>query len=178
MFKNSDFQSCKLITSAQLGSSTMDESTTDDEMDPNPNLYEENELLHHVVLPRVLPQEKSENLHSTELEIVKQIVNISETLKELEKEWLPPKTIELLVTLARIHMECTPQTISTNINKLGPGENCAIFVRSQQCVITIHVPLNEKGNDVQNVIVATFPGSLSSSEIYSHDSGIEVIFFL
>ncbi|XP_055301272.1 uncharacterized protein LOC129567922 [Sitodiplosis mosellana] len=144
------------------------DSTSDDDLDSDPNL-EEDSLIHHVVLPRVLPNKTSENLHETELELIDQFVKIAKDFKE----WIPPKTLELLLALQSYHHGCKPLTVWMDINKLGPGDNFAMFIRRQHCAIMIHVPPDEIPNDVQNVIVAAFPGRLHSSEIYHRESDIE-----
>lgn len=155
-----------------------DELMSDDEMDidANPNLEEEYTLLHHVILPRVLPQNTSENLRQMEVEIIEYMQEIAR--KWTEADLVPQKTVELLKTLKRFHDEYKAQDISMAINKLGPNDNFAMFIHSQHCAIMIHVPPTERPNNVQNVIVATFPGNLDSSDIYRHESDIEVIFLI
>lgn len=132
----------------------------------------EDNALTHIVLPRVLPQKVSDNLHTIELDLMSQMTNVIIELNE----WIPLKTVEMFQNSQRIYANCTPDVISNAINRLGPGDTIAIFVRFQRCALMIHVPQNEATNDVQNVIVATFPGSLHSNEIYDHTSDIEVIF--
>lgn len=128
---------------------------------------EDNTLLHHIILPTVLPREAS---YTTELDLMNQMVN---NVKNLTG-WIPSETVDLFQKLQKVHTNCTPQTVFTEINKLCPGDTFAMFIRHQHYAIMIHVPSDEKMNDVQNVIVATFPGSLHPSEIYEHDSDIGV----
>lgn len=132
----------------------------------------EDNALTHIVLPRVLPLKPSDNLQTMEKDLISQMTKVIIDLNE----WIPPKTVELFKNSERIYANCTPEVVSNAINRLGPGDTIAIFVRFQRCAMMIHVPQNEATNDVQNVIVATFPGSLHSSEIYDHTSDIEVIF--
>lgn len=125
-------------------------------------------LMHHIVLPRVLPKKMTE--FATELEIMRKMVGNVRSLAE----HIPNKTVDLFFKLQSVYYNCIPRAISNVINNLAPGDTFAMFVRHQGCAIMIHVPSNERVNNVQNVIVATFPGSLDPSEIYRHDSGIEV----
>lgn len=155
------------------------ENSIDIDFDSNPKLEDEDLLMHHVVLPRVLPQETSEKLPLVELEIMNQMIKIT----QLWTHRLPEKTIKLLASLTRFRIECTPETVLAAINELSPGDSFAMCVRSQNFGILIQVPpqneepLNEVENDIQNVIVAIFPGNLDSSQIYKYNSGIEVILF-
>lgn len=140
--------------------------------DMRSSLEEQDSLMHHIILPRVLPQSKSPYLYETEFVLLKQMVESVEILKE----WIPLETVKLFRCLKTIHPKGTPQTVSTAINNLGPGDTFAMIVRFQHCGIMIHVPLTEKAGNIQNVIVATFP-NLHPNEIYAHESDIEVIFF-
>lgn len=63
------------------------------------------------------------------------------------------------------------------------GDTFAMFIRHQNCAIMIHVPANELINtadEPENVIVATFPGSLHPRDIYENEnsSDLEVIYHL
>ncbi|XP_055325640.1 uncharacterized protein LOC129579505 [Sitodiplosis mosellana] len=138
----------------------------DDHNYSNPNI-ENDALMDHVLLPRVLPQKTPENLLSTELKIISEMIRIADNWAT---KWLPQKTAELLQMLQSFHIECTPHIVWESINNLHSGDNFAMFVRTQLCGIMIHVPPDESSDDV---IVATFPGSLDSTEIYSRDSGIQ-----
>ena len=130
---------------------------------------EDDMLLNHVLLPRVLTQNTPDELHNTESHIIYQMIGIADNWST---KWLPRKTVELLRMLKEFHIGCTPDTISENINNLRPGDTFAMFIRAQHCAILIHVPDDEINAD--DVIVAVFPGSLDPSKIYSRDSGIEV----
>lgn len=133
--------------------------------------HDEDVLLHHVILPRVLPQEKSPRLYETEMDLM---VKMVENVKNLVK-FLPPKTFELFQCLHRVHMMHTKENISNEIKTLKPGDTFAMFVRMQCTGLMIHVPLTENVDDVQNVVVSTIP-NLHPDEIYNHDSDFEVIF--
>lgn len=128
-------------------------------------------LIHHVVLPRVLPKKMYNT--STDLDLMyKMVCNI----KSLAK-YIPAKTVDLFRKLIAVYADCTPEAISNTISNLDPGETFPMYVQEQGYALTIYVPTDEQVNNVQNVIVATFPGSLDPNEIYSHDSGLEVCTF-
>lgn len=129
--------------------------------------------MYHVALPRVLPQECSEKLQETESALMNVFVKIA----KIWTQWMPPKTLELLLNMRKYHNGVTPLNVWMDIKKLSPGENFAMFIRQQHCAIMIHVPPNETEYDIKNVVVAAFPGRVNSSEIYRHDSDIEVIFY-
>lgn len=136
-------------------------------------------LFNHVLLPRVLPHEKQR--HALELKLMNMMV---ENVKSLAK-YLPPKTVTLFKDFQKVHLECTPKVISESINNLCFGETFALFVRRQNTLFMIYVPLGEDDSDdgddgdgdLEDVIVATFPGNLHPKEIYANDSDIAVIFF-
>lgn len=132
---------------------------------------EDGTLMHHIVLPRVLPKKMPDS--STEKDLMDKMVNNVKSLAE----YIPAKTVGMLLMLQAVHDNLTMENISKRINDLAPGETFAMFIRSQGCAIAIYVPPDERDNDVKNVIVATFPGSLDPSEIYAHDSDIEVCCF-
>lgn len=133
-------------------------------------------LLHHVILPRFLPQEKSKYFHQTELQLMHQMVeNVINLVDEI-----PLPTVKLFRSFWAIHNEPIPNqtTISTEINALRPGHSFGMFVRRQNCMFVIHAPPNhdEKAANTApaEVIVATFPGNLHPDEVYKYDSDVEV----
>lgn len=127
-------------------------------------------LLHHVILPRFLPQEKSTHFHLTELQLMRQMVQTVYGLSEK----LPTPTVNLFVRFLDIHKESIPnhQTVYSKINALQPGDSFAMFVRRQNSMFVIHAPANTA---LQEVYVATFPGNLHPDEVYKYDSDSEVI---
>lgn len=129
-----------------------------------------NAMLHHIVLPRVLPQEKSSDLQATELHLMRYMVENVENMDE----WIPRQTVNLFRKLKKVQTDCTPQKVSAAIRGLEPGDTFAMFVQNQQCAIMIHVPPNENIVNIKRVIVASIPGSLPPSEVYGHTSDIEV----
>ena len=133
--------------------------------------HNEDELMIHIILPRILPQEKSSKLYKTEVDLMKKMVENVENMANV----LPSKTVALFQRLHRVHMVRTKENVSHEINALCPGDTFAMFVRLQHTTIMIHVPSNEKINDVKNVIVSTIP-TLNPDEIYKYNSDFEVIF--
>lgn len=127
-------------------------------------------LLNHVVLPRVLPQEKSRFIHEQAL-VVQFIENV-----ENVSEWLPEKTVEMMDRLKRVTREHTRDVITEIINELEPGDSFSMFVRRQNCAIMFHIPATEEANapDLLNIVVGTFLGTLHPREIFNHENKIEV----
>lgn len=132
--------------------------------------HKEDVLLHHVVLPRYLPQERSPNLYDVELDLMSKMAKNVEDLSD----FIPSKTVELFQRLQRVHTMCTKETISREINALQPGDTFAMFVRLQHTGFMVHVPKTETVDNVQNVIVSTIP-NLHPVDIYQHDTDYEVI---
>lgn len=127
-------------------------------------------LLNHVVLPRVLPEgyhKDHEDQEMTLLSIMVQTV-------EKNSEWIPSATVRLCQRLKRAHMSRTPETVSTEISKLQPGETFAMFVRRQNTGLMIHMPNEQVPNVEKTVNVVTFPGNVHPKEIYDHTSDLEV----
>lgn len=131
-------------------------------------------LLHYVVLPRVLPQEKHTELYTTESDMLKMMIKTLDPIR-----LIPMPTKQLFVRLQRLHTTSTTKNISEAIKILQPGGTLAMFVRNQNCAIMIHMPKDQRNQNKNSrkVIVASIPGSLHSSEIYNHDSDIEVGIF-
>lgn len=135
-----------------------------------PDLEVPNILLNHVVLPRVLPQEKSRFIH--EREIVMQLVETVENVSER----LPMETVEMMDRLKRVTREYTGGVVSEIINELEPGDSFSMFVRRQNTTIMFYIPKagDNTTEEPQNIIVATFMGTLHPREIFKHESDIEV----
>lgn len=128
-------------------------------------------LLNHVVLPRVLPDGYLKDHEDHELLLLSTMVQTVET----NSEWIPSATVRLFQRLKRIHtISRTPETIANEINLLQPGETFAMFVRRQNTGFMIHMPTEQVSNAEKSVIVLTFPGNLHPKEIYKHSSDLEV----
>lgn len=127
-------------------------------------------LLNHVVLPRVLPEGYLKDHEQQELSL------LSIMVQTVEKncEWIPSATVRLCQCLKRAHMSRTPETVSNEISKLQPGETFAMFVRRQNTGLIIHMPNEQVPNAEKTVTVVTFPGNLHPKEIYNHTSDLEV----
>lgn len=133
-------------------------------MDEDVERDEHEFILNHVILPRYLPPEKPG--------YVKQLKLMSSIIQTIiDTPILPRKTIDLFVQLKRLHIDTTADnfsaTLKNEIKTLLPGETFAMFVRRQNCTLLIH----QKEN---SVILATFRGDMKSSDVYGHDSDIEV----
>lgn len=134
----------------------------------------EDELLEHIILPRVLPQEKSRKLYDTEMSLMNKMVENVETMAHV----IPAKTVELFQRLHSVHMDRTKENVSRHINNLHPGDTFAMFVRFQHTALMIYVPPNENDvDDVKNVIVSTIT-NLHPDEIYNDKPGIDFMVIL
>lgn len=133
-------------------------------------------ILNFAILPRVLPQEKSTKLHQIELDLVAQMIKNVMNLSGI----LPIKTIELFEKLKKIHGHTVPNEddITDQIKSLRSGDTFAIFVRRQNTTFIVYAPPNQNpdGKEPEDVIVATFPGNLHPTEVYKHESDMEVNF--
>lgn len=139
-------------------------------MDNDSFAREEDAQLHHVLLPRVLPQGKDDLDEIGFILLNKMVENV-----EKLSQYLPQKTVELFRRMQNIHAERTPENIAKNINALQPGDSFAMFVRLQHCTIMIYIPLDEEPDNIQNAIVSTF-SDLHPNEVYKYESDIEVSF--
>lgn len=73
-------------------------------------------LMDHVILSRVLPEEKSRYIYEQML-MIKMVENV-----ENLSDWLPAKTVEMFQRLKRVHLECTKSDIAEEINDLEAGK--------------------------------------------------------
>lgn len=126
-------------------------------------------LLNHIILPRYIPQIRSPAFLMEEWELLKQM---TETVEEFAIN-IPANTLKMIRSLAKVHLNLTPNVIRDEINKLQPGETFAMFVRLQNSAIIIHM-LPDVPSDLNNVIIATFPGNLHPTEVYNNQSDLEV----
>lgn len=132
-------------------------------------------LLHHVLLPRVLPVKYPENQEELERRLLLYIFESVESCSE----WIPPATIRFFQTLQRTHDTPNPENISKQINHLQPGEMFAMFIRQQNTALLIHMPKEQSDtNEIKTVNVVTFPGNLHLEEFYNHPSEFMVISIL
>lgn len=72
-------------------------------------------LLDHVVFPRFLPNKKPRHFHELEL-----MVRMADSIETLAAS-IPKQTVDLMKRMRRIHLECTPNVVSDEINSLCPG---------------------------------------------------------
>lgn len=145
-------------------------------LDPDEDLNLENDLLHHVFLPRFLPQRKQNNLNELEIDLLSRMVE----LVEVKEEFIPKPTVNMFINFYNIQADCQPATICNQINRLKPGDTFAMFVSGQNCMFVIYMPTNnqEEPDESATVIVATYPGNLDFKDIYRNIGDFEVIFFL
>lgn len=130
-------------------------------------------LLNHVVLPRFLPQSRSEQLHSEELALMSFMAK-NVTNNELLTQYLPPATVKMFNMINEAHTNLSPTIVSQQIRSLQPGDTFGMFVRRQNCGIMIHMPKIFHDDQSKRVIVATFPGNIHRKHIYQNDSDIKV----
>lgn len=142
----------------------MDDSDGDSDVEMDINEF----MLTHAVLPRYLPEQKPQFSQQRALmtEMMKTITNL--------EEWMPSKTVQFFKRFKELHGNGTSissSLIQQQIRSLSADDTFAMFVRRQNCTLIIH----KLADGLNDVVVATFPGDLLSSEIYKHDSDIEVI---
>lgn len=70
---------------------------------------QQNILLQHVILPRVLSQKQQS--FSNEQKLIGQMIKNVENIAA----FLPQKTVEMMERLKRVNKECTPELISQQI---------------------------------------------------------------
>lgn len=91
-------------------------------------------------------------------------------------EYLPEKTVEMMDRLKRVTREYTRTVVCEIINELEPGDAFSMFIRRQNCTMMFYIPPTEENtiDEPQNIIAATFCGSLHPTEVFKHESDIEV----
>lgn len=127
------------------------------------------DLLYHIVLPRVLPQNKSKNTEEHELALLSRI---TDAIRGLDK-WISPEIVRLFNSFEQTHMTRTPESISNEIKGLQPGRSFAMFVRRQNCGLMIHMP-SDQNTKSKTVVVSTFPGNFHPKNIYNAASDFQV----
>lgn len=131
-------------------------------------------LLYHILLPRHIPDHATDDVADQEDAF---LVLMSEAIQH-SAEWLPLSTVAMFAAFFNVQRMCTADDICRGINGLRPGRTFAMHVRCQNVVFVCHMPAQSKTNGEPNeetpVIVATFPGRVHASEIYSHPMDLEV----
>lgn len=120
-------------------------------------MYED--LLHHVVLPRVLPNvlEKSK-IEEHELMLVDKLTaSIEQSAK-----YLPASTVKNFQNFNQLHKDRDPKLVSQQINELRPGKTFAMLLKKQHTVFMIHMPDDERGI----VNIGTFPSRCDAKQVY------------
>lgn len=126
-------------------------------------------LFRHIILPRFLLPYRTPNFPLEELELLQRFAENVEQLAD----HVPPNTLKMIRSLAKVHLNLRPSAIKEEINGLQPGETFAMFVRFQNCAIIIHM-LPNAPSDSNNIIVATFLGKVHPDEVYKNPSDLEV----
>lgn len=134
-------------------------------------LHYEN-LLTHIVLPRVLPFGRIKGHEKIELSL---LTRMNDAVQEMA-EILPEESIRIFANFHDVHKLRVPENISNKINELKPGGTFAMFVRRQNTAFMIHMPNdgNNNLNEFKDVIVSTFPGNLHPKEINDQTSDVQV----
>lgn len=135
--------------------------------DTTSSFYEN--LLHHIVMPRALPQNKQACDEKVELCLLSRMTENIES----SSKWIPPATVGLFKSLKTCHTVRTKETISNEISALQAGESFAMFIRRQNTAFMIHMP-NDQIGEIGTVIVMTFPGNLSPEQVYAYPSDLQV----
>lgn len=125
-------------------------------------------LLNHILLPRFISAAASIEAFGQEITLLSRLC---ETVRS-SSQWMPASTVRLLASFERIHQSNESEaTIHDELNKLGPGETFAMFVRRRNTVFMCHMPaLPAKRHGVDEstpLIVATFDGQVEAKEIYA-----------
>lgn len=163
---------------SEYESDSLDSSESSEE-DDTARCWNENEeqkfqkhksLMNHIVLPRFLPQENSIDIIDEELKLLE---HMNSTLNNFANSYghIPKSTIEMFDGLKRMYTTCSPEAILKEIRRLVPGETFAMFVRRQNCALTIHMPETngDDANQSDRLIVATFPGSVNPNHHAQHN---------
>lgn len=120
--------------------------------------------LNHIVLPRYLPQKNQD--YTDQLQLVSRMLK-----NVLATKTLPTNTIRLFNQLKRIYVdtkdEMLKDALSKEIKSLRSNDTFAMFVRQQNCTLIVH-------KKAKSVILATFHSDVKPSEVYDHDSDLEV----
>lgn len=135
-------------------------------MDEDVEIDEHEFHLNHVILPRFLEPQKPG--YGNQLKLMNKMLQCV-----FDTPIIPPPTMDLFKQFHRLHVDTTTDNFNNvlkeQIKTLLTDETFAMFVRRQNCTLMIH-----KQRD--STIVATFRGDMKSSEVYYHESDIEVNF--
>lgn len=131
-------------------------------MDDLRQVYDQ--VLNHIILPRVLPDKLPEKEHVHESCLTEKFLY---TINECA-EWIPEKTIKAMKQFKDTHDNRTSgEFISEQIKSLESGDTFSMFIKNQKCVFLVHVPDDEiNENETTLVQIATFPSCVLLSEMY------------
>lgn len=136
--------------------------------------FEYEYLLHHVVLPRTLPDKYPANQEQLDLQLLTQFV---ENVENCNTKWIPAATVRLFQSLRRTHETRSPEQITEEINRLLPGEAFAMFIRQQNTGLLMYMPQeqNNENETKKDINIVTFPGNLNLENMYKYPSDFMVI---
>lgn len=135
-------------------------------------------LLNHIISPRYIANDVSDNLSTQEAALLTRMEEIICS----EKSWVPLETEQLFRAFVRTYQSNGDVgEILNGLNSLEPGHTFAMYVREQKTVFMCHTPpnnvtMNNNGVDeVNQVIVATFAVQcVNAKDIYAHPLGSNV----
>lgn len=129
-------------------------------------------LLNHVILPRALPNELSENAIHEEKILISRMTDAIVSCAG----WIPGRVVQNFQRFRRTHSDLTAKTVSRQIDTLEPGDTFAVLVKRQQCVFMVHMPLSERRhtNGTRLVQIGTFPSAAFPKDIYKCSSDLQV----
>lgn len=129
-------------------------------------------LLYHVILPRVLPENYPNDHEQQEETLLSLLVD---TVAKSSNS-IPSATVRFFQSLKRTHHQGkTSESITKEINELKPGDIFAMFICRQNTAFMIHMPKEQdNANQINSVTVATFTGNFHPREIYEHQNDLLV----
>lgn len=136
---------------------------------PNKSTHEG--MLPHVLWPRLLPQRQQLELDKYETGFLELMIDILDSFKVTD-EAVWTKASKLLGSVHRISTSTSAEIIQNELNRIEEGGYASMFVKKQNTCLLLHMlPADEwlQGNQKQ-LIISTFPVSLSPEKIYSSPS--------
>lgn len=128
-------------------------------------------LINHIFLPKKLPSGEDEAIIAHEFGLLllmrDTVLNFEDIITSNTRKWIET-TFEI-----ESESPLNVQRISSAINELQPGEMFTLYIRWQNCGLSVFVP-NDGTSPPENVIVSTFEPSLKNEIVYSNLSDIQV----
>ncbi|XP_031623226.1 uncharacterized protein LOC116340729 [Contarinia nasturtii] len=123
-------------------------------------------MCQHVVWPRFLAQRKQSDLSEHETALIELMIDVVDDF--VEHDFLPRKISKLLKCLHNVKTSMTPEVISRELSQLQSGEMKSIYIESQNCCLLVYMlppPVESPADGAKQLIVSTFPVSLSAEKI-------------